>query len=73
MPVIQISAMAFLEVEKQYMISSVLITVLVLETKSLSGNSTAETFSFDADEVYCLLAIGIDKSFGLSTFPCPVM
>jgi hypothetical protein len=73
LPVIQISAIAFLEVEKQYMNSNVLITLLVLETKSLTGNSTVEIFSFYADEVYCLLAISIDKSFGLSTLPCPVM
>ena len=65
--------MAFLEVEKQYMNLSVVITLLVLETKSLTDNYTAETFSFDADAVYCLLATGSDKSFGLSTFPCPVM
>jgi hypothetical protein len=65
--------MTFLEVEKQYMNPSILITLLVLETKRLTDNSTAETYSFDADAVYCLLATGIDKSFGLSTFPWPVL
>lgn len=65
--------MAFLEVEKQYMNPRLLITLLVLETKSLTDNSTAKTFCFDADAVYCLLATGIDKSFALCTFPCPVM
>jgi hypothetical protein len=63
-PVIRISAIAFLEVEKQYMDPTVLITLLVLDTKSLTDDSTAETFSFNADAVYCLLATGIDKLFG---------
>jgi hypothetical protein len=52
---------------------SVLITLFVLETKSPTDNSTSETFRFDGDAVYCLLAEGIDKAFGLNTFPCPVM
>ena len=72
-PVIQNSAMTFMEIEKQYTNPGVLITLLVLETKNLTDNSTAETFSFDVDAVYCLLATGIDKSFGLSIFPCPVV
>jgi len=70
--VIQISAMTFLEVAKQYTNPGVLIKLLVLETKILTDNSTAETFSFDADTVYCLLATGTDKSFGLIIFQCPV-
>jgi hypothetical protein len=65
--------MAFMEVEKQYMNPRFLITLLVLGTKILTDNSIANTFGFDAGAVYCLLATGIDKSFGLSTFPCPVM
>jgi len=65
--------MAFLEDEKQYMNPRFLITLLVLETKRLTNNSTAETFGFDANAIYCLLATVIDKSFGLSTFSCPVM
>ena len=50
-----------------------IVTLLVLETKSMTDNSTAKTFGFDADAFYCLLATGTDKSFGLSTFLCPVM
>jgi len=65
--------MAFLEVEKQYMNPRLIVTLLVLETKSMTDNSTAKTFGFDADAFYCLLATGTDKSFGLSTFLCPVM